>query len=85
MEKDILKAWDNRTEITFISDPGMTPHRGTEHRTTTIISQYKDGLLALEKKEEVVSNFSFSSIYPSLNELLSSRYPIIPVDVESRD
>lgn len=77
MERDVLKAWDNRIEITFISDPGMTPHRGTEHRTTTIISQYKDGLLALEKKEEVVSNFSTRSPYAALNELLSSRFPVV--------
>lgn len=77
MERDVLKAWDNRTEITFISDPGMGPHRGMEHRTTTIISQYKDGMLALEKKEEEVSNFSPRSPYQSLNELLVSRFPVI--------
>lgn len=77
MERDILKAWDNRVEVVFISDPGMGPHRGTEHRTTTIISQYKDGMLALEKKEEEVSNFSLHSPYQKLEELLVNRFPVI--------
>lgn len=78
MEKDILKAWDNRTEVVFISDPGMIPCRGTEHRTTTIISQYKDGMLALEKKEEDIYNISTHSPYPSLSESLNRLFPIIP-------
>lgn len=76
MAKDILHAWNNRVEISSVSDPGMGPHVGDTHRTTTVVTQYKDGKV-VSKKEEVYT-MPLKSPYPSLTELLSNRFPVFP-------
>lgn len=78
--KNVLQAWDNRVEWTVISDPGMGPHIGTEHCTTTVMTQFKDGVPVLETKTEGVLNFDPRCPYQPLTDIINIGIPVIPKD-----
>lgn len=83
MQKDVLEAWNNRVEYDFVSSPGMGDPGPCGHFCIGTITSYKDGEVDTVKKVEESSDFSLTSPYPSLRELLSSRFPVTPEDQKS--